>query len=415
MPSPWTKLDNAAKIFPTAVRGAGTQVFRFSCELKDMIDPKILQDALDETVPEFPVYQCILKRGWFWYYLEETNDKPEVCQEYKNPCARIYDKDKPGLLYEVTYYKKRINLEVFHVLTDGTGAMQFLKTLVAKYISKVLKMDEPFLDYDASHSQREKDSFQKYYQKDKIKNRSVKAARVKGSKLSENRLKAITGHMSVKKLINQAHEYDATITEYLCGCLIYAIGEDIPFRKRKRPVIISVPVNLRKYFPSKSARNFFSVSSCSYKFGTKDTQVSDIVEKVRGDFKRNLTPKNLAENMNTMTSLEHNAFVRITPLIFKDISLRAAYEYSLFTKTANLSNVGRVSMPPEISGYIRSFDVAMGTNDVQVCICSFNDTMSVTFTSPFVSTDIPCSFFRILTGSGIDVEISTNFAGEEEI
>ena len=107
-------------------------MFRFYCELKEEVNPDVLQEALNQTIETFPTFLMVLRKGLFWHYLEPCNLRPIVKEEYKEPCSRLYIKDKKTLLFEVTYYKKRINFEVFHVLTDGTGATEFLKELVKK-------------------------------------------------------------------------------------------------------------------------------------------------------------------------------------------------------------------------------------------------------------------------------------------
>ena len=53
----WTRLDNAAKIFPPTSNDKDTKVFRFVCELQDDVSPDILQLALDETIENFPLYK----------------------------------------------------------------------------------------------------------------------------------------------------------------------------------------------------------------------------------------------------------------------------------------------------------------------------------------------------------------------
>ena len=133
----WRQLDNAAKIFPTNSNKYDTKVFRFSCRLKEMVQPRVLQKALDKTMHAFPLYASIIRKGLFWYYFESSDIKPIIKQENHSPCGQIYDENIKGLLFEVTYYKKRINLEVHHALTDGVGALQFLKTLVLNYFPKV--------------------------------------------------------------------------------------------------------------------------------------------------------------------------------------------------------------------------------------------------------------------------------------
>ena len=104
----------------------------FLLRIERRSNPDVLQEALNQTIEIFPTFLMVLRKGLFWHYLEPCNLRPIVKEEYKEPCSRLYIKDKKTLLFEVTYYKKRINFEVFHVLTDGTGATEFLKELVKK-------------------------------------------------------------------------------------------------------------------------------------------------------------------------------------------------------------------------------------------------------------------------------------------
>ena len=137
----WRKLDNEAKLYSAASNKKDTRVFRFYCELKEEVNPDVLQEALNQTIEIFPTFLMVLRKGLFWHYLEPCNLRPIVKEEYKEPCSRLYIKDKKTLLFEVTYYKKRINFEVFHVLTDGTGATEFLKELVKNYLYLIHKVN----------------------------------------------------------------------------------------------------------------------------------------------------------------------------------------------------------------------------------------------------------------------------------
>ncbi len=411
----WKRLDNAAKIFPAAANKTDTQVFRFSCELYEDIDPLILEKAVSSAVQEFKVFQCIMKRGIFWYYLEETDKLPVISEEYKPLCSKLYRKNKPGLLYEVTYYKERINLEVHHVLTDGTGALRFLQSIVSKYLSVSHDIHEPPLGYDASIHQMNDDSFSKYYNDDKpvthVKNK--KAAQIHGAHLSDEKLGVITGHVSVKKVLSAAHKYNATMTEFLSVCLVKAIGETFTLRERKNPIVLAIPVNLRKYFPSESARNFFSVMYMDYTF-SNGSDFEFILTKLKTDFSKKITKDNLAENINKFFNLESNFAVKLAPLFFKDMVLKIAYDLSMNESTAGLSNVGVASMPSVLMPFIRSFDICSSTKKLQLCICSVGDVLSLSFTSPFVSTEIQRCFFRILNEFGIQSEISTNLTDTDK-
>ena len=132
--SKWRKLDNAALAFPLVTGKDDTRVFRFYCQLKEKVDGEILQSALDQAMEKYPLFQAVLRKGLFWFYLEHRSLRAVVKQETEPPCSRLYIPDKKSLLFQVSYDKNRINFEVFHALTDGTGAMHFLQELVQNYL-----------------------------------------------------------------------------------------------------------------------------------------------------------------------------------------------------------------------------------------------------------------------------------------
>ena len=67
--------------------------------------------------------------------------------------------------------------------------------------------------------------------------------------------------MPVDKILKVARSYKASITEYLNAVLLYSLLEkqkaDHVFREK--PVKLALPVNLRKFFPSITLRNFITM------------------------------------------------------------------------------------------------------------------------------------------------------------
>lgn len=412
----WRQLDNAAKIFPTNSNKYDTKVFRFSCRLKEEVRPQLLQHALDKTMRVFPLYGSIIRRGLFWYYFESSNIKPIVKLESHCPCSPIYNENIKGLLFEVTYYKKRINLEIHHALSDGVGALQFLRTLVLNYLVVVYKdtlQDRNLsIDYDASLAEKEVDGFIKYSSKEKGgKAPSVgKAYKFKGERIDEEFLQVINGRVSVKGVLEQAHKYDTTITVYLTALLIQAIGKQMSESEKKRPVVVSVPVNLRPYFQSASARNFFSVMLVPYTFSPGEAAIEDIIVYLKAFFEKELKTEKFQARINHLVALEKNYVTRAVPLFLKGPTLKLAHHFNSEEVTTSFSNIGKVTMPQEVEGYIDGFDFCVSTRKIQVCLCSFRDELSISFTSPFVNTEVQKHFFRALTANGIGVTLSTNLS-----
>lgn len=410
----WSRLDNAAKVFPANSRRSDTKVFRFACELTEEVDEDILEEALKQTLAYFPHYQSVLRHGLFWYYFEGSDLEPQVSKECERPCRPMYDGESKKLLYEVTYYHKRINVEVYHALTDGTGALQFLRVLVFHYLvlahGDKWRQNPPQMDYDASVAQKLDDSFRKYYSGEKTHYRAklVRAYKIKGQRIAEGQIKVIEGVLSTQAVLAKAREAGTTVTVMLTAILMLAIAEGMTLREKRRPVVLSVPVNLRKYFDSQTARNFFGVVNISYNFSQRPGTFEDVLAEIDSALKRELEKEALQKRMNAMAALENNLLARAVPLIVKDAIIHTAVRMTELGVTASLSNIGKVTMPAVFEPYIRLFDVFISTDKLQICMCSYQDNMVVSFTSAFVETDIPMRFFRQLTAKGLAVTIMSN-------
>ena len=415
----WLKLDNAAKIFPPTSTKRDSKVIRFSCELKEEIDPKLLQKALDKNMLTFPFYRSVLKRGLFWYYLDYSHLLPTVHQEKEPICSPLYNKNKKTLLFRVTYFKKRINLEVYHVLSDGTGALQFLKGLIYQYLLlkyPSLQEENINMDYDASQYEKMDDSFQKYYDnKGKRKHTKIpKGFIITGKKHKEYQLQVIEGTVQTSAIISLAHQYHTTATVLLTAIFIKAIELEMTIREKRKPIIIAIPVNLRNYFSSQSARNFFGVFNVIYFPNIKqENSLEDIIPMIDQYFKTELKKEEMAAIINSYTSLEDNPLLRIVPLFLKNFILKIASKISE-RNTSTLSNVGKINLPQELQEYVNQFNVFMSTNKIQVCVCSYLDKMTLSFTSPFLNTNIEKNFFRILSSFQMEAEITTNIWDKEE-
>lgn len=417
----WSRLDNAAKIFPPTSNARDPKVFRFACELTEEVRPEALQAALDKTLEQFPFYRSVLKKGLFWYYLEATDLAARVEPERQAPCSMLYKGEGRDLLFRVTWYRRRINLEVYHALADGTGALHFLRMLVYHYLLLVHAAEfagsPPPIDYDASHTQKMDDSFLKYYAKDRKAPPELNphAYHLRGDRLADCGLSIVEGLLPLGPLLAKAKEHGATLTVFLTAVLMQAIHSQMTLRDERRPVVVTVPVNLRNYFPSSSARNFFSVVNVGYDFSAGSGELADIIAKLTADLQAELTQEKLARRMNRLAALEHTMFIRVIPLFLKIPVLQLSNRITEREITASFSNIGKVEMPAPLQKYIRLFDVFLSTKRLQACMSSFGDRFVITFTTPFVSTDVQRSFFRILTGMGLAAAVTTNFVDVEGV
>lgn len=132
----WVRLDNASNIFLAARSAVDPKVFRITAELDHDVDPQVLQIALDETYDRYRMYHAVLRSGVFWYYLQASDLRPVVSAESLYTCAPIYLPDRRELLFRVLHHRRRVSLEIFHALSDGTGALWFLSDLVVAYLRR---------------------------------------------------------------------------------------------------------------------------------------------------------------------------------------------------------------------------------------------------------------------------------------
>lgn len=410
----WTSLEIASKLYPATWSLKDPKVFRISCELTQAISEAPLQQALDQTVDDFPLYRCVLKRGLFWYYLEESGIRPTVSPERKGVCAPIYQGKKGDPLFRVSYYRRRIHLEVFHALADGTGALHFLQTLVCHYLTaRSADANDPVLaDEHLSLGDGTENSFDKYFigRLRNIKNpgKAKKAYQIRGTRLAEHRIQLIEGAMSTGDVLQEAHKYHTTLTVFLASLFIYAIGSEMKARKRRQPVILAIPVNLRRYFHSVTARNFFSYINIGYRFEKHTDPLEAVIATVETLFKEQLTAENLNDVSNKYLAIEQNMLSRIVLLPVKDLVLRLASALAKGQSTSSLSNLGVVTMPEEFNGAVASFSFCANASRPQMNVCSFQDVLTVNITSPYRETDIQKNFFRLLSQAGISIELSAN-------
>lgn len=407
----WRSLDNAAKLFSAASSPKDTRVFRFYCELKEEVKEEILQEALNQTIQKYTVFLSVMRKGLFWHYLEKSELRPVVREEYKEPCSSLYVRDKKTLLFEVTYYEKRINFEVFHALTDGTGATEFLRELVKNYLYLIHEEDLEPVELSNQYltvKDQEDDSFSRYYDPDfpRKKKKKIRAVQIKKGGKGYEELQINEASMSVKELLGIAREKKVSMSVLLTAAFICAIHEEMSRMQEKKPVILMVPVNLRKIFPSDSMLNFFGYIEPGYQFGGGKDSFEDVLEAVKLYFQENLSKEHMAGRMNELIAIEKHKILKWAPLELKNRCIRAGAKMAEQEVTAVLSNMSVVKMPEDYAQYIEKFGVYTSTNRTELCICSFQDTLSLGFTSRYDSTNIQRNFYRILKELGASVKVA---------
>ena len=417
----WYKLDLSAIVYPTLQRRDFSSVYRLSVVLREEVQPQVLQQALDLTLPRFPTYKAAIRKGLFWRYLE-PNDRPGpfVQEDVKNPCQPMYFKANNRYLVRVYYYKDRIALEAHHSLGDGTGGMCVLLTLTATYL-RLLGHEEIenggfVLDINEEPDSEElEDAYMRYANAKVCPPRlEEKTYRVRGTAEPFYTLNIVDGIMSVSQVMDVAKKYNATITEYLNAALLYALlqKQQEDGRHRLRPVKIAMPVNLRRFFSSITLRNFITMIYPGVDPRLGEYTFEEIVVQVHNYMRYHLNEKLLRGDITTNAATQRNPFIRVVPLFIKDFVVRMFYtKVQDRNSSAGLTNMGALKVPEGMKPYIRRFDIYMGqpfSRRTNCAIISYEDILTINFASSIVETDVERYFFRRLVQDGIHVTIESN-------
>lgn len=417
----WYQLDLSAIVYPTLQRHDFSSVYRLSVVLKEEVQPEVLQRALDMTLPRFPTYKAAIRKGLFWRYLE-PNDRPGpfVQEDVKNPCQPMYFKANNRYLIRVYYFRNRIALEAHHSLGDGTGGMCVLQTLTATYLRLLghegIENGGFVLDINGTPSVGElEDAYLKYANAKVCPPRlQEKAYRVRGTAEPFYTLNIIDGIMSVSEVMEVAKKYHATITEYLNAVLLLAL---LTKQLKEthiclRPVKIAMPVNLRRFFPSETLRNFITMIYPGVDPRLGDYTFEEIVVQVHNYMRYHINEKLLRGDITTNAATQRNPLIRVVPLFLKDLVVRTFYtKVQDRNSSAGLTNMGALKVPEGMKPYIDRFDIYMGqpfSRRTNCAIISFEDVLTVNFASSIIEADVERYFFRKLVQDGIHVRIESN-------
>lgn len=416
----WYKLDLSANVYPTLQRKNFSSVYRISITLKEMIQPDLLQKAVDMTLPRFPTFKTALRKGVFWRYLEPNHRPgPFVRPDIQNPCMHMHFRADNRYLIRIYYYQKRISLEVFHSVSDGNGALFLLRTITAVYL-RLQGHEIPdgmgVLNIEEEPAPEElEDSYMKYASSRFCPPRSQgKAYRVRGTQEPPNTLNIICGVIPVDDLLRVTRQHKVSVTEYLNAVLLYALmqKQKSDHVLHERPLKLALPVNLRKFFPSETLRNFITMVYPSIDPRMGDYSFEDILLQVHHYMRYYINDKFLNADITTNALTQKNPFIRVVPLFVKDFVVRSFYiRVQDCQSSAGLTNLGVIKLSKEMEQHVERFDVLMGqpfSARTNCAIISYQNTLTVNFASGIVETDVERFFFRKLVQDGIHVKIETN-------
>lgn len=423
-PLRWVRLDNAAKIYPAARRKNWSNVFRQSVTLVENVDTAVLKSALDVTVMRFPSIAARLRKGAFWYYLQQVESAPEIQEEYSYPLVYMSKEEMRKCAFRVIAFENRIAVEFFHSLTDGTGALVFLKNLVAEYLEQKYAAEIPLengiVDRKAIPPEEElEDCFPKNAGAVPASRKDTDAWHMSGETQKDGFLNLTCFQLPVKEVLELAHKYNITLTVFMSAVMMQALqnlqNEKNPNIARQKRVKLLIAVNLRQLFPSNTLRNFamYTIPELDPRHGAYSfDEICKIIQHKMG---AEITQKHMRSVIATNVNDEKNPLVRLIPLPLKNAVMKAIFDSVGEKKSClTLSNLGQVKVPQVMEKYIKRFDFILGVQAAAPYNCgmlSFGDTVYINFIRNIKEAELERHFFAVLQQFGLSVTVESNRNG----
>ena len=417
----WVRLDNAAKIYPAARRRNWSNVFRQSVTLCEPVDKAVLKSALRVTIRRFPSIAARLSNGAFWYYLREVEHTPDILEEQSYPLVFMSDKEMRKCALRIIAHENRIAVEFFHSLTDGTGALIFLKSLVAEYLEQkhgiTIPCEHGVLDRRQHPTEDElEDSFLKYTGKYPSGRRDTDAWRLSGTPEKDGFLRLTCFRIPVKDALTLAHDHGVSLTVFFSAALAEALinlqKEKVPNIRRRKPVKVLIPVNLRNLFPSNTLRNFAMYTIPEFDTRLGEYTFDEICKIIKAKMDLEINQKHMGRVIATNVNDEKNTLLRLVPLPLKNLVMKTVFDTCGERKSClSISNIGLVRLPEIMKPYIKRMDFILGVQAAAPYNCgmlSYDDTVYINFIRNICEPDLERHFFAVLQRFGLTVTVESN-------
>lgn len=415
----WLKLDNAAKIYPAARTRGWMPMFRVSVTLKEEVDENLLNAALQQALARVPMFAYRLRQGLFWHFFERQDRAPRVEPDARNPMLPINLTRGQGFQFRLRLYKRRVALEVFHALTDGHGATAFLLTILNEYIflkyGRRFEPVTPMLDPRKPPQKEEwEDAFPRFARKTTSPRSEEAAWQMKGIREDWGFLRVITGITDTDKLLALARSHGTTINTLLAALFLQALLRRKAESKRGRhkPVKLSLPINLRKYYGSQTLRNFSFYVNVPLRSDFGEFSLEDLIVWVSHYMGLETLEPQLNARFSLNVKAEQNRLLRIAPLLIKNLVLKLMYiATGERYMTSTLTNVGLISLPPGMEDYVQRMDLVLGPaqkTPLAAAVISCAGQTSISFSSTIKNKQVERDFFTSLIKMGLPVLIESN-------
>ncbi len=421
MQKQWYRLDTAALIFPAVARRDWCNAFRVSATLTEPVDTDILQQAVDDLRPRFPSFYVTLRKGFFWYYLEESKTPVQVRADYAYPLTFMSSRELRRNCMRVLHYKNRMAVELFHSLTDGRGGTVFLQNLVARYLELKHGLDIPRAGLllslsDPPRAEELEDSFLRSAAENAAAREEGRSYRLRGTREAGGFKHLTTGIVETERLLSAAHEKNVSVTTLLSAVMVQCVmemqAEKHPIRRRQQPVKVSIPVDLRRLFDSGTLRNFSLVLNAGVDPRYGDYTLEEICSVIHHQLGAGATRQTMAGMIAANVQPQQVIVLRLAPVFLKNLVMDTVYRRSgECGGSLNISNLGNITLPAAMEPYVERMEFIIGPQRSYPNNCSLLSLGGKTYINMIRNireSDLERRFFSRLVALGIPVTIESN-------
>lgn len=421
-PEGFIALDNSALIYPPTEAVFNANTFRISLDLVQTIRPEILEQAAHDLMTRCSYAKVSLHKGFFWYFLSPNTKEMVIHPEGPYPSGRFFFKENNSYLLRVVYSSHRIGVECFHALTDGSGALAYLKLLVQRYCHHAGIANFSFpggLDFEQKPTKQEfSDPFQHLYDKTLPSFPKIsKAYHRKGTGSFDDRVKVISATVKTAQIKERAKARGITIGEYLSSVFLNSLQQlqmqEVPKQKNRKPIRLSVPMNLRKIFGYDTMRNFTLFAVIGIEPALGSYTFDEVAKEVHLQMALSQDRKRLLSQIKRNVMGERTPLIRFAPNALKNPLFKLLSDFLGDDQYSGvISNIGQMALPPELADSVSRIDFHLSPgllNKVAIAVIGYLDTLVINFTSFFnEDTELERLFCTFLVEDGIPVTLSSN-------
>ena len=409
-------LDSSGNLYPAIATQEFPQVYRISIEMITRVDIERLRQAVMEILPKFPVFCQSLGRGCFWHYLEKSEQLPLVRRMQE---AGLEKFSENGLQFRFLCEGNWIHLEVFHALTDGTGAIHFLHACCYRYCQLVycnlFSADSLEKRYGIEGAEDMQDAYQKFNatKGDFWKILKKKPAyRLASKRVPNGKRTVCSGQIFLSELKEISCKYHVTVCEFLTAVVLYILWQEHKdaAAMEKRMIRLAIPVNLRKIFHQRTERNFFTCISVEID-PEKNYTLENMLAEVKKQFSDKCTEENLRKQIEGQVSGQRNLLSRVSPVVLQDWFLRKVYQYNGYS-TMVISNLGKIQPLKEFEPFILGYRCVLPVTKSEpekIAICSYRDTLVFTVTSILEEVTLQRKMVKEMERFGMAVKVQPEY------